>query len=494
MARDAVDAVVVGAGPNGLTAAITLATAGLEVRLYEADDAVGGGVRTVELTRPGFRHDRGSAVHPFGVGSPVFAALPLADHGLHWLQPPLPLAHPFDDGPPAVLSRSFADTVEGLGVGGSGYRALLRPFVGHWDALAGEVLRPVLSVPHHPLLLARFGPRALLPIAAVAGRLRGDAAPALLAGMAGHTGAALGAPVTTGPALMLALAGHEVGWPVPRGGAQAIADALAGHLRTLGGTITTGYPVRSLDELPPARAYLLDVSPWALPALAGARLPARYVRRLRRYRRGPGVFKVDYALAGPVPWRDEPCRRAGTLHLGGTMPEIAAQFDAVTRGDAPTRPLVIAAQPALVDPSRAPAGQHTLWAYAHVPNGWPGDLSTAIESQIERFAPGFRDLVLERVATSPAQLEAYDANLVGGDIAAGAFAGRQALFRPVLAAVPYATPDPAVFLCSAATPPGPAVHGACGFQAARVALRRVFGRRVPTSPVEALGRPRHDGC
>jgi phytoene dehydrogenase-like protein len=493
MGPERVDAVVVGAGPNGLTAAITLATAGLEVRLYEADDAVGGGVRTTELTRPGFLHDRCSAVHPFAVGSPVFAALPLAEHGLTWLQPPLPLAHPFDDAPPAVLSRSFADTAAGLGAGGPGYRALLRPFVGRWDALAGEVLRPLLAVPRHPWLLARFGPRALLPITTLARGLRGDAAPALLAGMAGHTGTPLSAPVSAGPALMLALAGHEVGWPVPRGGSQAIADALAAHLLALGGTIVTGHPVRSLDELPVAHAYLLDVSPWALPGLAGPRLPVTYRRRLARYRLGPGVFKLDYALAGPVPWRDEACRRAGTLHLAGSMAEIAAALGGLARGEAAARPLVIAAQPGVVDPSRAPDGQHTFWAYAHVPNRWDGDATAAIESQIERFAPGFRDLVLDRAASSPAQLEAHNANLVGGDIADGAFAGLQALFRPVVAAVPYATPDPAVFLCSAATPPGPAVHGACGFEAARVALRRVFGRRLPRSPVEALRAPRHDG-
>jgi phytoene dehydrogenase-like protein len=480
VASESLDAVVVGAGPNGLTAAVTLAAAGVGVRVFEANDGVGGGARTAELTLPGFHHDRCSAVHPLAAGSPVFATLPLADHGLSWLEPPLALAHPLDDGPAARLERSLADTAAGLGPGGPGYRALLTPFVGQWGALAPDVLRPFASVPpRHPALLARFGARALLPLTVSARRLRGDAGPALLAGMAAHTGSPLTAPVSTGPALMLALAAHDVGWPSPRGGAQAIADALAGYLAELGGSIVTGHRVRSLDELPTARAYLLDVSPWALPGLAGRRLPRRWLRRLGRYRRGPGVFKLDYALSGPVPWRDEATRRAGTVHLGGTLPEVAAALAAISRGEAPDRPLVVSAQPSLVDPSRAPAGRHTFWAYAHVPNGWPGDLTDAIEGQIERFAPGFRDVVLARAVSPPGQLERQNANLVGGDIADGAVSGAQALFRPLVAAVPYATPDPAVFLCSAATPPGPGVHGVCGHEAARVALRRVFGRRAP---------------
>jgi phytoene dehydrogenase-like protein len=283
--------------------------------------------------------------------------------------------------------------------------------------------------------------------------------------------------VSAGPALILAVAAHEVGWPLPRGGAQAISDALAGRLRALGGTITTGHPVASLDELPAARAYLLDVAPSAVAGLAGARLPARYTRRLERYRRGPGVFKVDYALAEPVPWRDPACRQAGTVHLGGALEEIGATLRTIARGAAPTRPFVVTAQPTLVDPSRAPPGRHTFWAYAHVPNGWPDDLTGAIENQLERFAPGFRDVVLGRAVSSPAALEAGNANLLGGDLANGAVRGRQAVFRPIVAAVPYATPHPSVFLCSAATPPGPGVHGMCGYHAARVALRRVFGRR-----------------
>jgi len=469
------DAAVVGAGPNGLTAAVTLAAAGLTVGVWEAATTIGGAAATAELTLPGFHHDVGSAVHPFAAGSPVFRSLPLAAHGLEWLQPELALAHPFDDDDAALLDRSVPRTVERLG---PGYGRLVRPFVGRWDALAPDVLRSLFApLPRHPVLLARFGLRSLPPVALLARRVRTRAGASLVSGMAGHTGVPLSAPVTAGPALMLSLAAHDVGWPVPRGGAQAISDALAGRLRALGGTITTGHAVASLDELPPARAYLLDVAPSAVAGLAGARLPTRYTRRLARYRRGPGVFKLDYALAEPVPWRDPVCRRAGTVHLGGAVDEIGASLDAIARGDAPTRPFVVAAQPSLLDPSRAPAGRHTFWAYAHVPNAWSGDLTDAIERQIERFAPGFRDVVLGRAVTSPAALEAQNANLLGGDLANGTVRGRQALFRPVVAVVPYATPHPSVFLCSAATPPGPGVHGMCGYHAARVTLRRVFGRR-----------------
>ncbi|HEV2310404.1 MAG TPA: NAD(P)/FAD-dependent oxidoreductase, partial [Acidimicrobiia bacterium] len=353
------DAVVVGAGPNGLTAAVLLARAGLSVGVWEADESIGGAASTAELTLPGFLHDVGSAVHPFAAGSPVFRELGLAGPDLEWLQPPLALAHPFDVDDAAVLDRSLARTAERLG---PGYRRLLRPFVGRWDTLAPDVLRSVAwPPPRHPLLLARFGRRALAPLARLVRRLHNPAGASLLAGMAGHTGDPLSAPVTGGPALMLALAAHEVGWPVPRGGAQAISDALASRLRALGGTITAAHPVSSLDELPAARAYLLDVAPSAVAALVGARLPARYTRRLARYRRGPGVFKVDYALAEPVPWRDAACGQAGTVHLGGGLDEIGATLQSIGRGEAPERPFVVSAQPSLVDPSRAPAEQHTFW-------------------------------------------------------------------------------------------------------------------------------------
>ena len=492
MGTSSLDAVVVGAGPNGLAAAVTLAAAGLSVHLYEAADVVGGGARTGELTLPGFHHDLCSAVHPFAVGSPVFASWPLEEHGLSWLEPELQLAHPLDDGTAAVLTRSVDETAVGLGRGGRGYRALVKPFVGRWAALAADVLRPIASgLPRHPILLARFGTRALLPVSVTNRALGSESARALLAGMGGHTGSPLSTPVTAGPALMLALAGHDVGWPIPRGGAQAIADALASLLRAHGGEITTGQPVSSLDELPAARAYLLDTSPEALLALAGRRLPDGYRRRVARYRRGPGVFKLDYALSEAVPWRAEAARRAGTLHLGGTADDIAVALHDVSEGRVADRPLVVCAQPSVVDPSRAPAGRQTFWAYAHVPNGWDGDID-AIERQVERFAPGFRDVVLARAPTDPAELERRNANLVGGDIEGGAVDGLQALFRPVLARVPYATPHPSIFLCSASTPPGPGVHGVCGSEAAQVVLRRVFGRRASRSPSEP-GEGRPDG-
>ena len=482
MGTPSLDAVVVGAGPNGLSAAVALAAAGLSVQVYEAADVVGGGARTGELTLPGFHHDLCSAVHPFGAGSPVFAGLALAEHGLTWLEPELPLAHPLDDGSAAVLARSVSETATRLGRGGRGYRALVGPFVGRWPALAADVMRPIASgLPRHPVLLARFGARALLPAAATNRALGSVSARALLSGMAGHTGSPLNAPVTAGPALMLAVAGHDVGWPIPAGGAQAIADALASLLGAHGGEITTGHPVTSLDDLPVARAYLLDTSPEALLTLAGRRLPDRYARRLARYRRGPGVLKLDYALREPVLWRADECRRAGTLHLGGTADDVAVALRDVNRGHVADRPLVVCAQPSVVDPTRAPAGRHTFWAYAHVPNGWTGDRTDAIERQIERFAPGFRDVVLARAATGPAALERRNANLVGGDIAGGAVYGRQALFRPVVARLPYATPHPSVFLCSSSTPPGPGVHGVCGYEAAQVVLRRVFGHRAARS-------------
>ncbi len=479
MGTPTLDVAVVGAGPNGLAAAVTLARAGLHVQVFEAAEAIGGAARTGELTLPGFRHDLCSAVHPLAAGSPVFTRWPLAEHGLTWLEPTVPLAHPLGDGSVAVLDRSVTATTASLGRGGRGYRRFVGPFVGRWSTLTTDALRPILSgVPRHPVLLARFGLRALPPIALTNRTLGSAPARALVSGMSGHMGTPLTRPVTAGPALMLALSGHDVGWPVPRGGAQAIPDALASLLRAHGGEVTTGQAVASLDELPTARAYVLDTAPETMVALAGRRLPERYTRRLARFRRGSGVFKVDYALAGPVPWRDEACRGAGTLHLGGRVDEFGPALDAVHAGRVPERPLVVSAQPSVVDATRAPPGQHTFWAYAHVPNGWTGDLSDAIEAQIERFAPGFRDLVLARAATTPAEFERRDANLRGGDLAGGAVDGWQALFRPVFGPVPYATPDRQVFLCSASTPPGPGVHGICGDLAARVVLRRVFGQRV----------------
>lgn len=475
MTGASLDAVVVGAGPNGLTAAVMLARAGLRVLVYEAADTVGGGTRTEALTLPGFRHDVCSAVHPFAIGSPALRELPLAEHGLEWLHPEVPLAHPMPDGTAAVLTWSVDETAQSLGVDGSAYRKLMKPFQGRWWDLAPDVLRPLIAgLPDHPTLLARFGALALQPASRLLRRFQNEHARTLLGGLAAHAIAPLDRPCTSGVALLLALAGHDVGWPVPRGGSQAIADALVSYLGSLDGELVSGTPIRSLAELPPARAYVFDVMPRDLVAIAGDDLPSRYTRALHRYRHGPSVFKVDYALSGPVPWTADACRRAGTVHVGSPSPEITRALAAVAGGAAPNPPFLVVAQPSVFDSSRAPDGKHVLWTYAHVPARWDGDLHEAIEGQLERFAPGFRDLVLARSTIGPRELEAGNRSYIGGDISGGAFSGRQALFRPVVSRVPYATPNPAIFLCSSATPPGPGVHGMCGAQAARVALRRRF--------------------
>jgi phytoene dehydrogenase-like protein len=474
------DAVVVGAGPNGLTAAVTLARQGLAVRVYEAAETVGGGARTRELTLPGFQHDPCSAVHPLGAGSPVLTRLPLRRHGLRWLQPPVPLAHPFDDGSAAILDRSVQKTAESLGPDERRYQRLVEPFRGHWEQLAEDILRPQLAgLPRHPLLMAGFGLRSVLPTAALSHTvLRGQAARALFAGLAAHAMAPLTALATSPLALVFAVAGHEVGWPVPAGGSQAISDALAGYLTELGGEIVTGFAVRSWGDLPKARAVLFDTSPTMLAQVAGDQLPPRYLRQLHRYRYGPGVFKIDYALSGPVPWTAPPARQAGTVHLGPEYGDIAAALRASTHGTAPDPPFLLVAQPSIVDPSRAPAGQHVLWVYGHVPNGWTGDATAAIERQLDRFAPGFRDLVLARHAAGPADLAAGNANYVGGDIACGSMTGLQPVARPVRRRVPYATPNEGIYLCSSATPPGPGVHGMCGYYAARVSALRSFNIQI----------------
>jgi phytoene dehydrogenase-like protein len=478
----AMDAVVVGAGPNGLAAAVVLARAGLGVRVYEAADRIGGGTKTAELTLPGFRHDVCSAVHPLGVNSPFFASLPLERLGVEWVQPTLPMAHPLPRGEVAVLDRSAETTAAGLGQDRTAYLALVSPFEGRWDDVAADVLRPIGDhLPADPVVAARFGARAILPLSVVARRFKTEAARTMLAGLAAHAVAPLNAVATGGVALLFTLTAHAGGWPFPRGGSQAIADALAAQLVELGGEVVTGTAIERLDELPPARACLLDVSVPALLRLAGDRLPAGYVARLRRYRSGPAVFKVDYALSGPVPWTAKAARQAGTVHVGSFV-EIRDALASVTVGRLPERPFLITSQPTVFDPSRAPSGQHTLWVYGHVPFAWDGDLTEAIEAQIERYAPGFRDLVLARAPAGPAIIEARNANNIGGDIACGAFGGRQALFRPVVSRHPYATPDPTIYLCSSATPPGPGVHGMCGYHAARAALRRQWGIRIPATP------------
>ncbi|HZG05352.1 MAG TPA: NAD(P)/FAD-dependent oxidoreductase [Streptomyces sp.] len=467
------DAVVVGAGPNGLTAAVELARRGFSVELFEAMDAVGGGARTEELTLPGFRHDPCSAVHPLGVGSPAFTAMPLHRYGLEWLHPELPLAHPFPDGTAGLLARSVAETAASFGPRDAGtYRRLVTPFLGRWKALAADFLKvPWDGPPRDPVTLARFGLLGLRPVDWLARRFRDDRARALLFGLAAHAIGPPTSPATGGIALVFALAAHEVGWPLPRGGSQALSDALAAYLRDLGGVVHTGVEVRRLDELPPARAYVFDTSPTALARIAG--LGDAY----RRFRYGAAVFKIDYALDGPVPWASEDARRAGTVHLGPSSREIAAALRAAVGGEQPRTPFLITAQPTLVDPARAPEGKHVFWAYGHVPRGWSGDATEAIERQIERFAPGFRDLVLARATAGPPELATRNANYVGGDIACGAFTGLQTLLRPKLARVPYATAHPAVYLCSSATWPGPGVHGMSGHNAAKAVWRRLRAAR-----------------
>jgi len=462
---------VIGAGPNGLAAAIVLAQAGHRVTIYEARDRAGGAVSSAELTLPGFVHDVCSSVYPLAASSPFFGGLPLAAHGHVWSHPPLPLAHPFDDGSAVALTRSVDETASQLGRDASAYRRLLGPLVDAWPALLSDVLGP-LRVPSHPLLFARFAVPAALP-ASVLGRAAFTTrqARALLAGIAAHAARPLEKPLTSAYFLLLAGAGHAVGWPFARGGAGRLADALAGCFLAAGGTIQNGTLIASLQELPDARTVVCDVTPAQLLRLAGAALPSRYRRALGRYRYGPGAFKVDWALEGPIPWRADACRAAGTVHLGGSFEEIAAAEHEVALGRHPDRPFVLLAQPTICDPTRAPEGRHTAWAYCHVPNGSSVDMLERIERQVDRFAPGFRDRILARHVMDPAALEAFNPNLVGGDVGAGLATVRQTFARPTLRQ--YVTPVGGLFLCSASTPPGGGVHGMCGFHAAQAVLRRL---------------------
>ncbi|MFV9505285.1 MAG: phytoene desaturase family protein [Oscillochloridaceae bacterium umkhey_bin13] len=474
------DAVVVGAGPNGLTAACLLAQAGWRVLLIEAREQIGGGISSAELTLPGFTHDLGSAVHPFGIASPIFRTLNLQRYGLRWIQPPTPLAHPLDGGRVVTLERSVGATAAGLGRDGAAYVRLMAPLARWWERIQPLVLDP-LRFPSHPVAAARFGLRALWPASLLARRLfRDEPARALLAGLAGHSFLPLEAPLSAAPALVLGALGHSVGWPIPCGGAQAIANALAAYLRAHGGVIQTGWQVSQIDELPPARAYLFDVSPRQLIQLAGERLPASYQRKLARFRHGPGVFKLDYALDGPVPWANPACLRAATLHLGGTLNEIAVAERAPHQGEHAPQPYVLLAQPSHFDPSRSPDGHHTLWAYCHVPAGSTIEMTAAIEAQIERFAPGFRNRILARSAMNCAAMAAWNTNLIGGDISGGLPDWRQLLTRPTLSLHPHRTPTPGIYLCSSSTPPGPGVHGMCGAHAALAALGT--GLPIPASP------------
>ncbi|MCE5276750.1 MAG: NAD(P)/FAD-dependent oxidoreductase [Planctomycetaceae bacterium] len=527
------DAVIVGSGPNGLAAAVALSQAGLKTLVIEQAATIGGGLRTAELTLPGFRHDVCSAIHPLALGSPFFRWLALERHGLEWIHSPAPLAHPLDGREAVVIERSVEDTAAGLlGIDAGAYRDLMTPLVQRWDALLEDILAPP-HIPRHPFTLGRFAANAARSARGLAQRLfAGPRARALIAGLVAHSAMSLDASPSAAFALVLAAAAHAVGWPLPRGGSQSLADALAAYITTAGGSIITGVNIQSLDDLLPAPAchgrpahalslwhgrpahalsvwhgrlahalgwhrghpcsadpgstirdthngvvrgtrplVLLDVTPRQVLALAGHRLHPRYRRQLQRYRYGPGVFKIDWALAEPIPWQAADCRRAATVHLGGTFDEIAASENEVLRGQHPQRPFVLLAQQSLFDPTRAPEGKHTGWAYCHVPNGSTTDMTDAIEAQVERFAPGFREVILARHTRTAAALEAYNPNCVGGDINGGAIDWRQLFFRPALRANPYATGLPGVYICSSSTPPGGGVHGMCGYHAARAALK-----------------------
>lgn len=461
-------AYIIGSGPNGLTAGIRLAQAGYRVTILEAQPTVGGGTRSAKLTLPGFLHDLCSAVHPLGISSPAFAGFPLEQHGLKWIQPPVPLAHPLDDGSAAVLERSLDATCLRFGPDGERYRGAVYPLVRHWQKLAGDLLRPA-HIPAHPYLFARFGLLAPWPATITARKLFQTTAPrALFAGVAAHSVMPLEHAGSAAVAWALTLAAHGAGWPIAQGGSQGIANALASYFELLGGTIVTNTTVRNLNELRDAAAILCDVTPRQFVAIAGERLPASYRRKLSSWRYGPGVFKIDWALYAPIPWKSADCARAGTVHLGGTLEEIAAAERAPWEGYTSSRPFVLLAQPSLFDPTRAPHGMHTAWAYCHVPHGSTEDMTSRIEQQVERFAPGFRAIITARSTMTAVEMEHHNANLVGGDICGGRQGFQQLFVRPTASL--YRTPLKGLYLCSASTPPGPGVHGMCGYAAAGCVL------------------------
>ena len=469
------DAVVVGAGPNGLSAAIVLAQAGKSVLVVEAKETVGGGMRSAELTLPGFVHDVCSTAYPLGAGSPFFNSLPLSDHGLEWVHPNAPVTHPLSEGTTAVLYRSVSETADWLDSDGEAYRKLMGPLAADWNGTADDILSPFRSVPSHPIAMARFGLTGFRSVESVArSRFQGEKARALFAGIGAHSMLPLDRPSTAAVGLVLSIAGHAVGWPFARGGAQSIARALASYLESLGGEIVTNWQIESLSELPNSRAVLCDTSPAQLLDIAGDKLSGSYRQRLEAFRYGVGVLKVDYALDGPIPWDAPETEGGGTVHVGGTLEEISEAEASVWSGRVPERPFVLVAQPSLFDDSRAPEGKHTVWAYTHVPRGSTVDATGGIETQIERFAPGFRDRILAKHVMTPAALQEYNANYIGGDINGGVQDLRQTFARPLLRWNPYSTPVEGLYLCSASTPPGGGVHGMCGFHAARSALRDLF--------------------
>ncbi|HEX7359859.1 MAG TPA: NAD(P)/FAD-dependent oxidoreductase [Bryobacteraceae bacterium] len=468
-------AIIIGSGPNGLAAAIALSQAGCDVEVREAASTPGGGARTAEITLPGFLHDLGSAVHPMAVSSPFFSELPLAAHGLEWIHSPAPLAHALDDGSAVLLERSVEETADQFGRDAKPYRKLFRPLAENWNTLTREILRPLTRASHHPLLVGRFGIRAIQPATLAAKAFRDARARALFAGLAAHSTLKLEAPLSSAFAFIMGAAGHAVGWPIPKRGAQSITDALCAVLESLGGRVVTNSRVESLDALGAGHSILCDVMPRQFLSLAGERLPLPFRELLGRYKHAPGVFKVDWALREPIPWRAQGCFRAATVHLGGSFEEIAESERAAWEGRAPRNPFIILVQPSLFDPARAPEGKHTAWAYCHVPNGWRGSALDAIEEQVERFAPGFQECILARAVHGTADLERWNANLIGGDVSGGAPTLKQFFLRPTWRR--YGTPLKNVYLCSSATPPGGAVHGMCGYWAAQWALRELKSRQ-----------------
>ncbi len=466
------DAVVVGSGPNGLTAAVVLARAGLSVLVMEANERIGGGCRTAELTVPGFQHDVCSAIHPMGALSPVFYEIGLESFGVEWVYPPEPLAHPLPDGRVALLSKSLEETANALGIDAASWKRMFGHLLQRQNDLFREILQPI-RIPKHPILMARFGLSALRSCASVLDRFRTDEARALFAGCAAHSILPLNRLGTASFGLVLALSAHAVGWPCVRGGSVKIIEALERCLRSHGGEIVTNIRVRQLNDVPDSRAVLFDLTPRQVVQIAGDQLSSGYLRQARNFEYGPGVFKVDWALSRPIPWENPACARAATVHVAGTAEELMQSEGALGEGRVSERPFVLVAQQSLFDDSRAPAGKHTGWAYCHVPSGCAIDMTERIEAQIERFAPGFRDTILARHSISPAQYESYNANFIGGDIGGGANTLKQFLFRPFARWDPYCTPNPRLFICSSSTPPGGGVHGMCGYWAAQSALRRL---------------------
>lgn len=470
-AKSSYDAVVVGSGPNGLAAAIVLAQAKLSVLVLEAKETVGGGIRSAERTLPGFLHDTCSAIYPLGLGSPFFSSLPLADHGLEWIHPKAPLAHPFEDGRAALLERSIEDTCQTLFEDAKAYKNLMKPLVEDWQDISSDVLGP-LRFPSHPIKMARFGLLAIRSAKHLTKKyFQNSHAKALFSGLAAHSMMPLDTPLTAGIGLVLGILGHAIGWPMVKGGSQNFANALASYLKTLGGELILDANIKDLKQIPPARAILFDVTPKQLLQILGDRFPSYYRKKLERYRYGPGVFKIDWALSDPIPWKAKEVLRAGTVHIGGTEDEIAKSEQEVWSKNHPQKSFVLVAQQSLFDPSRAPPNKHTGWAYCHVPNGSVFDMTDRIESQIERYAPGFKDCILARSTITANAFESYNPNYIGGDINGGVEDLRQLFTRPAGWLYPYSTPLKGVYICSASTPPGGGVHGMCGYHAARAALK-----------------------